>query len=74
MGDLDLPRQVSVHTRGKESSPCIDLANDLFESADLTTPFHPATFRVPAVSSRFDGSTVEKKAGEIYLLLRVFLI
>lgn len=74
MEDLDLLRQVSVHTRGQESSPCIDLANDLLESADLTTPFPPATFRVPVVSSHFDGSTVEKKAGEIYLLLRVFLI
>lgn len=71
--DFDLPRQVSVPIFAKDSTPCVDLANDLPELADLTTPIRPATFE-PAVSSRFAGSTGEKKAAKIHLLLRVLLI
>ena len=72
--DFDRPRQVSVPIFTKDSTPGVDLPNDPLEFADLTTPFGPAAFQLSAVSSRFDKSAVEKKAGKIYLLFRVFLI
>jgi hypothetical protein len=71
---LDLPRQASLHSSGKEFLPAVDPANDVSESGALQRSYHPAIFRLPNVSSQLDAPTHDKKFTKIHKLLRVFLI
>ena len=71
---LDLPRQASLHSPGKEFLPAVAAANDIPESEALRRFDHPTIVELRNVSWQLDGPSRDKKFTKIHKLLRVFLI
>jgi hypothetical protein len=71
---LDLPRQASLHSPGKEFLPAVAAANDVPASEALRRFDHPTIFELRNVSWQHDGPMGNKKFTKIHKVLRVFLI